>query len=314
MLITGGAGVVGSTLVDTLVPIGPAEIVVLDDFSRGLAENLASARRLGPVTVVVGDVRDRELVDSVTRGIDVVFHQAAIRLPHCAADPRLALEVMVDGTFNVVDAARRSRRREDRRRVVGVDLRRGHHVPDRGDPRPVRQPHAVRRGQDVRRGTPAQLPRDLRLRLSRAAVLQRVRSAHGRPHRVHRGAGAVDATDRRRSAAGDRRGRSPDDGLRLRRRRRARQRARRDQRRDRRCVQRRERRRDVARRARPCAPRTPWAPTSRWSTALRARCPPSSGVWPVPRRPGRARVHGRGRSPRGTRPPGRVVARGRGTG
>lgn len=112
VLVTGGAGVVGSTLVDALVPVDPAEIVVLDDFSRGLAEHLDDARAAGPVTVVAGDVRDRDLVDSLTDGIDVVFHQAAIRLPHCAADPRLALEVMVDGTFNVLDAARRARVRK----------------------------------------------------------------------------------------------------------------------------------------------------------------------------------------------------------
>ena len=105
VLITGGAGVVGSTIVDALVPREPAEIVVLDDFSRGLDENLERAAKIAPLTIVVGDVRDRVLVHSVTQGIDVVFHQAAIRLPHCAADPRLALEVMVDGTFNVVEAA-----------------------------------------------------------------------------------------------------------------------------------------------------------------------------------------------------------------
>jgi nucleoside-diphosphate-sugar epimerase len=105
VLITGGAGVVGSTIVDALVPTDPAEIVVLDNFSRGLGENLASAKDRAPLNVVVGDVRDRDLVASVMRGIDVVFHQAAIRLPHCVAEPRLALEVMVDGTFNVVEAA-----------------------------------------------------------------------------------------------------------------------------------------------------------------------------------------------------------------
>jgi UDP-glucose 4-epimerase len=105
VLITGGAGVVGSTLVDTLVASNPSEIVVLDDFSRGLEANLANAKAVAALTVVVGDVRDRDLVASVTQGIDVVFHQAAIRLPHCASDPRLALEVMVDGTFNVVEAA-----------------------------------------------------------------------------------------------------------------------------------------------------------------------------------------------------------------
>jgi len=108
VLVTGGAGVVGSTLVDALVGHEPAEIVVLDDFSRGLEENLTAARAgaRAPLTVVEGDVRDRALVETVTDGVDVVFHQAAIRLPHCVRDPRLALEVMVDGTFNVIDAAR----------------------------------------------------------------------------------------------------------------------------------------------------------------------------------------------------------------
>jgi UDP-glucose 4-epimerase len=105
VLITGGAGVVGSTLVERLVPLGVAEIVVYDDFSRGLHENLADADGVAPLTVVDGDVRDRDALARAMVGIDVVFHQAAIRLPHCAREPRLALEVMVDGTFNVVEAA-----------------------------------------------------------------------------------------------------------------------------------------------------------------------------------------------------------------
>jgi UDP-glucose 4-epimerase len=108
VLVTGGAGVVGSTIVDTLAPLGPAEIVVFDDFSRGLRENLAGvadADAALPLTVVEGDVRDRDALARAMQGIDVVFHEAAIRLPHCARDPRLALEVMVDGTFNVVEAA-----------------------------------------------------------------------------------------------------------------------------------------------------------------------------------------------------------------
>jgi nucleoside-diphosphate-sugar epimerase len=55
--------------------------------------------------VVTGDIRDRDLVDRLTRGINVVFHQAAIRITQCAEEPRLALEVMVDGTYNVLEAA-----------------------------------------------------------------------------------------------------------------------------------------------------------------------------------------------------------------
>jgi UDP-glucose 4-epimerase len=104
-LITGGAGVVGSTLVDALTPLGLAEIVVYDDFSRGLHQNLADAEGVAPLSVVEADVRDRDTLARSMAGIDVVFHEAAIRLPHCARDPRLAQEVMVDGTFNVVEAA-----------------------------------------------------------------------------------------------------------------------------------------------------------------------------------------------------------------
>jgi UDP-glucose 4-epimerase len=104
-LITGGAGVVGSTLADQLVEAGAEEIVVLDNLVRGRRQNLAWALDNGSVRIVEGDIRDRALVAELTRGIDVVFHQAAIRITQCAAEPRLALEVLVDGTFNVLEAA-----------------------------------------------------------------------------------------------------------------------------------------------------------------------------------------------------------------
>jgi UDP-glucose 4-epimerase len=105
MLVTGGAGTIGSTLVDQLIERGAAEVVVLDNFVRGRRENLAWAGENGNLTVVEGDVRDRALTAELTAGIDVVFHQAAIRITQCAEEPRLALEVLVDGTFNVVEAA-----------------------------------------------------------------------------------------------------------------------------------------------------------------------------------------------------------------
>jgi UDP-glucose 4-epimerase len=105
MLITGGAGVVGSTLADQLVAAGAKEIVVLDNLVRGRRDNLAWALENGPVKLVEGDIRDRELLAELTRDIDVVFHQAAIRITQCAEEPRLALEVLVDGTFNVYEAA-----------------------------------------------------------------------------------------------------------------------------------------------------------------------------------------------------------------
>src|SRR6201995_2975615 len=105
VLVTGGAGTIGSHLVDQLVQAGAEEIVVLDNFVRGRRENLAQALRSDSVCGVTGDIGDRELVGRLTRGIDVVFHLAAIRITQCAEEPRLALEVLVDGTYNVVEAA-----------------------------------------------------------------------------------------------------------------------------------------------------------------------------------------------------------------
>jgi UDP-glucose 4-epimerase len=104
-LITGGAGLVGSHIVDQLVRAGAGEIVVLDNFVRGRRANLAWALANGPVRIVEGDIRDRELLAGVLRGVDVLFHQAAIRITQCAEEPRLALEVLADGTFNVLEAA-----------------------------------------------------------------------------------------------------------------------------------------------------------------------------------------------------------------
>lgn len=105
VLVTGGAGTIGSTLVDQLLDTGVAHVDVLDNFVRGRRSNLEPAIQSGRVTIVDGDIRDRDLVNDVTRGKDVVFHQAAIRITQCAEDPRLALEVLVDGTFNVFEAA-----------------------------------------------------------------------------------------------------------------------------------------------------------------------------------------------------------------
>jgi UDP-glucose 4-epimerase len=104
-LITGGAGLVGSHVADQLVRAGADEVVVLDNFVRGRRANLAWALANGPVRIVEGDIRDRELLGELLRGVDVVFHQAAIRITQCAEEPRLALEVLADGTFNVLEAA-----------------------------------------------------------------------------------------------------------------------------------------------------------------------------------------------------------------
>ncbi|MBI5602439.1 MAG: NAD-dependent epimerase/dehydratase family protein [Deltaproteobacteria bacterium] len=108
VLITGGAGLVGSHIVDHLEGMGLAEIVILDNFGRGRRENLSLAMARSPLNIIEGDIRDRKLLAEAMKGIDVVFHQAAIRITQCAEEPRLALEVMADGTFNVLDAAVRA--------------------------------------------------------------------------------------------------------------------------------------------------------------------------------------------------------------
>jgi UDP-glucose 4-epimerase len=104
-LLVGGAGLIGSHIADLLVREAPAEVVIFDNFVRGRRENLAQAMDRGPVTIVEGDIRDRAAVAEAMRGIDVVFHLAAIRITQCAEEPRLALEVLGDGTFNVLEAA-----------------------------------------------------------------------------------------------------------------------------------------------------------------------------------------------------------------
>jgi UDP-glucose 4-epimerase len=104
-LVTGGGGTIGSTVVDQLVAAGAGEVVVLDNFVRGRRENLAGALTAGPVRLVEGDIRDTALVTGLMQGIDLVFHLAAIRITQCATEPRLALEVLVDGTYEIVEAA-----------------------------------------------------------------------------------------------------------------------------------------------------------------------------------------------------------------
>jgi UDP-glucose 4-epimerase len=104
-LVTGGAGTIGSAVVDQLIAAGAGEIIVLDNLVRGRRRNLAQALTDDAVCLVEGDIKDRALVAELMHGIDFVFHLAAIRITQCASEPRLALEVLVDGTYDIVEAA-----------------------------------------------------------------------------------------------------------------------------------------------------------------------------------------------------------------
>jgi UDP-glucose 4-epimerase len=103
--ITGGAGFVGSHIADALLARGAKRVVALDNLVRGSLSNVKQAEKSGRFELVEGDIRDRALVSKLTRGSDYVFHQAALRITACAADPRAGHEVMLDGTFNVLEAA-----------------------------------------------------------------------------------------------------------------------------------------------------------------------------------------------------------------
>jgi UDP-glucose 4-epimerase len=106
-LVTGGAGFIGSTIVDQLLVEGAAEVRILDNFVRGTRNNLTSALARG-AKVIEADIRDVAAVNQAMDGVDYVFHQAALRITRCAEAPREAIEVLIDGTWNVIEAAQRA--------------------------------------------------------------------------------------------------------------------------------------------------------------------------------------------------------------
>jgi len=103
ILVTGGAGFIGSHIVDRLLSEDCAEIVAIDNMIRGRPENLEHAMTRGPVRLVNGDIRDNKLMATLVQAADIVFHQAALRITHCVAEPRLAMAVMVQSTFDLLE-------------------------------------------------------------------------------------------------------------------------------------------------------------------------------------------------------------------
>jgi UDP-glucose 4-epimerase len=105
-LVTGGAGFIGSHLVDALLA-GGWRVRVLDDFSSGRDENLREA--LGKIELVRGDLCDGEVIARAARGVELVFHQGAVpSVPRSVAEPLRTHEVNATGTLRVLEAARRA--------------------------------------------------------------------------------------------------------------------------------------------------------------------------------------------------------------
>ena len=109
IVVTGGAGLIGSTTIDALLESwNPKRIVIFDNLSRGTRANIDAALRDPRVTLIEGDIRDTVSLARTVSGADAVIHMAALRITACAAEPREAFDVMCAGTFNVVEAAQRA--------------------------------------------------------------------------------------------------------------------------------------------------------------------------------------------------------------
>jgi len=106
IVLVGGAGFVGSHIVDLLLREPVGEIVVFDNFVRGSRDNLTSSARAPRVRIVEGSIADRAAVRQVLQGADGVFLLASLWLGECVSDPRSAWEVNTLGTWNVVEACR----------------------------------------------------------------------------------------------------------------------------------------------------------------------------------------------------------------
>jgi UDP-glucose 4-epimerase len=105
VLVVGGAGLIGSHITDILLEEGVREVRVFDSLVRGTRDNLRDALGDKRCTLIEGDIRDRAALRSAMTGCDYVSHQAAIRITLCAAQPRECLQVLVEGAFNVFEAA-----------------------------------------------------------------------------------------------------------------------------------------------------------------------------------------------------------------
>ena len=103
ILITGGAGFIGSYVVEELLKLEPRKILILDNFIRGSEENMTNFRNDERVEFYFGDIRDIVLLEKLVQQSDYVFHMAALRINACAADPREGFDVMVKATFDLIE-------------------------------------------------------------------------------------------------------------------------------------------------------------------------------------------------------------------
>ena len=103
IFVSGGAGFIGSYLIEELLTHSPKKIIILDNLIRGSMENMKNFNTDKRVEFIEGDVRDITLLEKCISGTDYVFHMAALRINACAANPQDGFEVMLQSTFNLAN-------------------------------------------------------------------------------------------------------------------------------------------------------------------------------------------------------------------
>jgi len=101
ILVTGGAGFIGSFVIELLLPHNPKKVIIIDNFIRGTEANMQNFANHPAIELHKGDIRDLDLLESCIAQSDYVFHMAALRINACYADPEQGFEVMCTSTFRV---------------------------------------------------------------------------------------------------------------------------------------------------------------------------------------------------------------------
>ena len=103
IFVSGGAGFIGSYVIEELLTHQPKKIIILDNLIRGSFENMQGFINDPRIEFIEGDIRNNELLEKCIEGSDYVFHMAALRINACAANQQEGFEVMIQATFNIAN-------------------------------------------------------------------------------------------------------------------------------------------------------------------------------------------------------------------